>query len=59
MMNTKNITNRVKDIYADAYEDMLYREMVKAKHKYHNIKMELLLSQASAAERINLEITNE
>ena len=58
-MNTKNIASRVKEIYDDAYEKMLYQEMVIAKHKYNNIKIELLLSQASACERINLEITNE
>ena len=52
-MNNKN---RAKEIYDDAFEKMLYREMMAAKHKYNNIKMELLLSQANAAERINLEV---
>ena len=51
-----NIKNRVKDIFDDEYGKMLYREMVAAKRKYDNIKMELLLSQANAAERINLEV---
>ena len=54
-----NIKNRVQDIYDDEFEKMLYEEMVKAKRKFNNIKMELLLSQSSACERINLEIINE